>query len=105
MLSGVFILNKIDTLEKIQKYGVRTLAGNRLASVSDKGVCVQAGSDGAVSELDADLVVLALGVKSENALYGELADDIEKLFVVGDAQAGGRIANATHNAHLLAVTL
>lgn len=105
ILSGVFILNKIDTLEKIKKYGVHTLSGKKLCSVTSAGVRVQAVSDGTLSELDADMVVLALGVKPENMLYSKLAGDIENLFVIGDANMTGRIANATHNAHLLAASL
>lgn len=105
VLSGAFILNKLDTLEKLAKYNVTTMAGNKLVAVDDKGIRVQSVSDGTESELPADLVVLALGVKPENKLYGDLQDEIEKLFVVGDAQSGGRIANATHNAYQIAATL
>jgi 2,4-dienoyl-CoA reductase-like NADH-dependent reductase (Old Yellow Enzyme family)/thioredoxin reductase len=51
-----------------------------------------------IYKFDADAVVLAIGVKSENTLYEEIKNDFERVFVVGDAKKSGRIASATHDA-------
>lgn len=102
---GVVFANKMDTEKKLHDRGVERLLNTKLNAVNEQGITVESLIDGREQFLDVDAVVLALGVKPENALRAELEDDVERLFVVGDALKSGRIANATHAAHILAVEL
>ena len=45
--------------------------------------------------MDADYVVLSLGVRPDNALYEKIKDKYPRVFVIGDAEKTGRIADAT----------
>ncbi|MDR2090883.1 MAG: NAD(P)/FAD-dependent oxidoreductase [Clostridiales bacterium] len=49
-------------------------------------------------KIEADAVVIAMGVKPENSLYDQIKNDRERVFLVGDAKKSGRIADATHSA-------
>lgn len=102
---GVVFANKMDTEKKLRDRGVERLLNTKLTAVNEQGITVESLVDGREQFLDVDAVVLALGVKPENSLRAELEDDVERLFVVGDALKSGRIANATHAAHILAAEL
>ena len=102
---GVVFANKMDTEKKLHDNGVERLVNTKLVAVTEQGVIVESLLDGSKQLLNADYVVLALGVKPENTLQAELENEVEKLFVIGDALRSGRIANATHAAHILAAEL
>ena len=50
------------------------------------------------TKLDADAVVLAMGVKSDKGLYEQIKN-MKNVYLVGDADKVGRIANATMSAY------
>lgn len=51
------------------------------------------------SKIDADTVVMAVGLKSENTLYQELKPKLgDRVHIVGDAEQIGTIMTAVHSA-------
>lgn len=60
---------------------------------------------GEKSHIGCDAVVLSLGARSVNGLYKELQGKYERLYIIGDAAAAGRIADATSAGYEVAVNL
>lgn len=85
-------------------YGVTTLAGTKVLSVEKAGVRVQQG-DGTQAVIPADTVVLAVGSRSENALYGALEGRVRKLTLIGDAEKPAFILDAVRAAYDAAIEI
>ncbi len=51
--------------------------------------------------VDADYVVLSLGVRPENKLYDDINGKLKNVYLIGDAEKTGRIADATSQAYEL----
>lgn len=85
-----------DSLEHLAKLNVKILLSTELVSIcSDYTVKV----NGEVSSLDADMVVLSLGVRSDkNVINSFLKEFGDNAIIVGDAKVQGRVAEAIHGA-------
>ena len=76
--------------------------GQKVLSVDEKGIVIQSTKDCTESRIDADNVIVALGVKSQNALLKPLKEIGVQVLAAGDANAPGRIMEATLDAVNLA---
>ena len=98
---GAFPLVVMDETSALAKNGVRTMPGHKLLGITDNGVDVEDNAGIRVS-LEADAVVMSLGVRSVNNLVEELTA-LSNVFVLGEAEkAGQRIPHAVHRAFELA---
>lgn len=89
-----------DEMERIRPFGTRFMTGTKLTAVRSGKVCVENTKTGASEELNADYVVLALGVRpapNEAERLRELG--VDRVFAVGDASKSGTIAAACHSAY------
>ena len=90
------ILN--DQLSRVLPAGATALTGSCLEEVREGSIVVRAVADGALSEVAADWVVLALGVKPRRDVVEafESAPELAGVPVVaaGDAARAGRVAEA-----------
>lgn len=98
---GAYSINAQDVISRLEKGGTRFLVGRKLESIG-KGVLFLSQKNGMQETIQTDLTVLAIGVRSNNALEKELAGHYERLFSIGDASKPGRISNATQSAFELA---
>ena len=97
MGAGAFQLLLMDEQSLIAQHGVRTMPGHRLVEIRPDSVLLE-DTAGYEIELHCDAVVMSLGVKSVNALAGEL-EGMNNVFVLGEAQtAGQRVPQAVHPA-------
>ena len=94
--AGAFHMNLISVTSKLKKAGVPMNTGHRLVEVTGSGAVFE--SDGSQLTVDADTVVLAIGMRSENVLASELeaagiefrtAGDVSKVAKVAQAVATG----------------
>jgi 2,4-dienoyl-CoA reductase-like NADH-dependent reductase (Old Yellow Enzyme family)/thioredoxin reductase len=83
---------------------VNIMTGRRMEAVEGDGVIVADGK-GTRTELQADMVVLAVGVEPVNDLAGDLAGKVRELYTVGDAKRPGKIHDAVGDAFALAFNL
>ena len=88
-----------DEMERLSKTDTRFETGTKLLSVDESGVTVQDVKPGRERRIEADALVLSLGVRPA----GNLARELDKLGVmriwrVGDAVKSGTIADACHSA-------
>ena len=100
-----FAVNASDVIERLKQGGVRLLTGRRLERIGDGMLYLRRKRDGVQEEIKTDAAVLAIGVRSNNALERECAGHFERLYSIGDAAKPGRIGNATRSAFELARAL
>ena len=86
--------------QEIMKHGGAIAKGMQLVAVTETGVTVKDVKTGEESQIPADTVVLAMGVRSNRPdieafrkAYGD------RLILVGDAAKPGQIYDALHSAH------
>jgi 2,4-dienoyl-CoA reductase-like NADH-dependent reductase (Old Yellow Enzyme family)/thioredoxin reductase len=93
---------KAFLMESLKQNGVEQLVNTKVLAIADTGVKV-ATTDGE-KDIPADLVVLAIGSRSNSALAQELAKQFP-VTVVGDAQAVGKALDGINAAYQAALAL
>lgn len=93
-----------EIVSELEKTAAAVLTGHTLQKIVDHKV-VLTTKDGEAKEIDADLVVLALGTRSETRLADLLEAEGMKVIRVGDANKPGRIVHAVKDAFNVARTL
>ena len=89
----VYFQNLHDVLSRVKAKGIEIYTGQTLVEINSEG-CIFKSDDEKEYSVSADQVVLSMGAKSVNALESQLKDQVDKLYVVGDADRPGRIADA-----------
>lgn len=103
---GVWFQHVDDAMPKLEKAGTQFILSHKLCSIDEKGIVVRPVKEnkgkfkeiGDEKHLDFDEVVLSLGSRSVVALGKEL-EGRKNVFVIGDADKVGRIADATRTAY------
>lgn len=100
MLDGIALdmepITRMDLRAKIEKAGIEVLLRKTLKLITEDGVIIL--DDGGKEELiQADRVVLALGVKPNNFLSKKLEGRIAELYVIGDSCQAGKIIDAVYD--------
>lgn len=88
---------RLMLLRRLDATGVKIMTGHKLTEVKEKSVALS--SSGQTSELEADAVVLAMGVRSNRVLAEEFEAAFECVTFVGDASKPGQIADAMREAN------
>lgn len=102
-----------DCVPKLKAAGVQFLLDEKLESIDDTGINVVSvkktkrgyEETDKKTHIDCDAVILSLGAHSVNTLYKELQGKYDNLYLIGDASAVGRIADATAAGYKTAVGL
>ena len=82
---------------------MRVLTETRLEEVLDNGARVSSKKGEEI--IEADTVILALGLKAEQGLYNELIAAGKEAYLVGDAVKAGKIFDAIHTAYRAAIRI
>ena len=99
-----FPLMIMDATAALARLSVRTMPGHKLLEIREDGIVLEDNAGFRIKE-SCDAVIVALGVRSTNALEEQLID-IPNVFVAGDAVRGGRrIPDAIHEAFKAAYQL
>lgn len=98
---GAYPTNAKDVIHRLEEGAATFLPGRRLDRI-EGGMLHLTRKDGVLETVETDVTVLAIGVRSCNALAKELSGHYENLYVIGDAEKPGRIGNATRTAFQLA---
>ncbi len=92
---GAYHQNFDDAMMRLKQYAPEFIPGHKLMNIGPDNITLESTKDGSSIERPADQVVLAVGVRSNNALVEELKGKFERVYAIGDAKQIGRIANAT----------
>lgn len=103
---GAWFQQLDDALPVLEKAGTEFLTSHKLLSVSSSGIELENLKENKAVAIKVDLVVLSLGVKSDNSLYNDIKNsDSYKVYNIGDSKKIGRIANATESAYQLVMNI
>lgn len=94
-----------DSMSRIKPYGTKFLLNTALSAIADDHITIIDQKTKRRSFLPTDCVVLAMGVRPNNALAPQLELRGIKAVVVGDADRGGTIGHAVHDAFKKAMQL
>ena len=75
--------------------------GTRLVSIGDGEITVSDRTG--THTIPADSVIIAIGLKAQDSLYGELCAQGKEASLVGDAVPPGKIFDAFHTAYRLSL--
>ncbi len=96
---GAWFQHLDDALPKLKKYNTRFYSSSKLTEIKSDGIVIENTKTKKSEHLPCDLVVLSLGVRSDNALYEEIRNLFEHVYNIGDSSKVGRIYNATESAY------
>lgn len=103
---GAWFQQLDDALPVLEKAGTEFLTSHKLLSVSSSGIELENLKENKAVAVKVDLVVLSLGVRSDNSLYNDIKNsDSYKVYNIGDSNKIGRIANATESAYQLVMNI
>jgi len=91
--------------ERLSRQTVRVMTKTKVVEITDNGIVVT-NSEGKRIEVSGDTVVLALGLRSDQKLYDEIASlPGMDVYTVGDYREPRKIYQALHEGHLAARNL
>lgn len=95
---GVWHQHPGDVIPRLEEKGTMFYLDKKLVCIGEGEITLEDTGTKSVSKLDADAVVLALGVRPQNSLY-ESIKNMPGVYLIGDAGKVGRIADATMSAY------
>lgn len=106
IMADCAVTDVIAYYEKIGRNRVGVIPGLRVTEVTEEGIRGVNDRTGRRTELPADSVVIAVGLKPRHALYDALAcePDLE-VYEIGDCVRAGKILDAFHTAYKTAVRI
>jgi len=93
--------NKIMVLDMLKFHNVKTVLNTSMQKVKDGAIEVM-DRNFKKSTIPADTVVISAGLKSNNALYKDVASTVPDTYVIGDASSARNIMYAIWDAYELA---
>lgn len=88
---GLFAVILNELMDRINAFSPTILTSHKLLSVSPTGVELEKMADGSKVSVDADYVVLSLGVSPRKGVVEAYEAEFMNVFAIGDARKGGRI--------------
>lgn len=82
------------TMQCLRRQGIKLLDRHRVLAVQAKGVLVARPEDDQELFLEADTVILAVGVEADNCLADDLRGKVKELHLVGDARSPRKLTEA-----------
>ena len=92
-------------LNYAREAGVKILMAHKVVRIEDSAVVVTDLVTGEEKSLPRDKVIVALGVKSDRALYDEVKDRFQNVFNLGDSDKPGMAVYAVSAGYLAAANL
>lgn len=104
LCKDVFLVNRIALMDLVEEYGVNVIGGVKIEKIDANGVHI-IDKKWNRSVVEADSVVVALGLKSTTTTVNELKELVPETYVVGDCVKPKDIHNAIHSAFHFAVEM
>ncbi len=93
--TGLYRSVLVDYMIRFNKFGINVMKGEAVIEITENGAKLKNTDTAEIQELAADTVILAIGVKPNEALTQEFEAAFDEVIVLGDANKAGRIAEAT----------
>ena len=106
IMADCAVTDIIAYYEKIGRNRIAVIPGLRVTEVTDQGVRGVNDRTGRRTELPADSVVIAVGLKPRHAFYDTLEGEPDlEVYEIGDCVKAGKILDAFHTAYKTAVRI
>lgn len=106
IMADCAVTDVIAYYEKIGRNRIAVIPGLRVTEVTEQGVRGVNDRTGRRTELPADSVVIAVGLKPRHAFYDTLAGEPDlEVYEIGDCVKAGKILDAFHTAYKTAVRI
>lgn len=92
--NGIYTPILVDITQKLTKHQVKMVTSHKVASIGSDSITVVHAATGQPQTINADHVILSLGVKPRQNLLNELETAFPRVRVIGDCGKVGRIAEA-----------
>ncbi|HYB21931.1 MAG TPA: FAD-dependent oxidoreductase, partial [Thermodesulfobacteriota bacterium] len=89
-------INRLDLQTKVQQMGIKVLVKKTLKRITEEGIII-ADENGKEESIQAEKIILALGVKSDDSLSKKLEGRVPELHVIGDSCEPGKIMEAVYD--------
>ena len=89
-------------LDLLDYYKVRIMTGNAIAAVNDGGAVIKSMADGTEQTIEADTVVMAIGLRPRADMTNELAGSGIAVYTTGDGLQVGNIRTCVSGAYEIA---
>lgn len=99
---GVFPPIRKYIVEDIMSHNIDCYTSHKLLEIKDNAIIIENIADRKITEVQCDSVVVSLGVVPQKGIADEYEKVFNKVIVIGDANKGGRIHNATKDAFIKA---
>ena len=96
---------KANLMKKLEERNVDIIANHDVSKILSKSIIIEDKESRKQTEIETDLVVMAMGVEPSNPLEAKLIDHVENLHVIGDAAGYSSLADATHQGFKTAYSL
>jgi len=92
-MRDIYWINALDIKDKIKSYGVVIMENTTVKSI-EAGQVMVVDASGQTATLEADTIVVATGLQSNNELVAHLKDKVEVLYSIGDCVKTGKVLDA-----------
>ncbi len=89
-------------LDLLDHFNVKVMTGHAIAAVNDEGAVIKSMADGSEQTLEADTVVMAIGLRPRADMTSELAGSGIQVFTTGDGLQVGNIRTCVSGAYEIA---
>ena len=89
-------------LDLLDHFNVKVMTGHAIAAVNDEGAVIKSMADGSEQTLEADTVVMAIGLRPRADMTSELAGSGIQVFTTGDGLRVGNIRTCVSGAYEIA---
>ncbi|MFX1238377.1 MAG: FAD-dependent oxidoreductase, partial [Promethearchaeota archaeon] len=86
-----------STVKRLKNWGIPLMTSSKVIEIIDEGLLIE--KDGENQTINADTVILAVGMKPNNDLFNALKGKIANLHVLGDSKSPARILEAIHSGY------
>ena len=100
ILKETTLVYRHAAVAKIRSTGVGIMTGCSVVEITDGGVKLADGTF-----VEGDCVILAVGLRSNNALYAEINSEIEEVYMAGDCVKTAKVFEAVNTAYKIAAEL
>jgi 2-enoate reductase len=92
------VVSRISLLGKLAAAGVNMVPGHMIKEFRADGV-LAADGEGNDHLFPADSVIMAMGMKSDNALADKLKEEVDELYIIGDCVKPSKVGEAVHTGY------
>ncbi len=102
---NVYVQHYLDAMDRLSHFEVNYLPSTKLVEILEDAIVLESAETKQQRRQNVDYVVLAMGVASVNEVEALCKSVTEKVVVIGDAKAPGRIESAVRTAFEAAYSL